>query len=774
MSATFVPKKQGFARLDPTPWVLLFSRHFGTMVCLVPRYFEVESQPEGGDSMEVDLYAYCPCGSGKKIKFCKCRENIGELDKIAKMVDGGQMVAALDRLNQILAEHPDSAWAFAIRGRLLIRLREIDKLAENADRFLRLQPSNPLALLQRAAAELSRGDIPAVVNSVLESMSEARETHDSMLFEICAALGTVLAESGNLFSARAYLGMATMPEVPVAEMAMSALQELGVNRQISVYLKSLPDLMPDPEDSVWSERYSEAARLLEVNSVKLAESKFQAIDRQYPNQPVILASLLRCAIWRADQAVQAKLLARLADVPTFSEEDRDRFRAQSYLIEPGQPQLSVSATDLTWDVNELDSVLAALTAEGRTLPLPAEMTRDMVLSEDDVPPRAAFQLLDRPRPDSEGGLPNTGDVPEVIGMLLVYGRQTDRPARLVAINVLTQHVPAIGQVVATAMGPQAKDPQSGEQYPAYFANALQGTMPAIRLRGVTPAEMDRWSRTLLAERLPQRFMEMPLALLDGQTPQQASGNPQMQPRLRTLVRVLESHDLFTTDVPHAIDAIRQKLNVAALPEIDPPASGEMMKVPSYNLARVRTQALGVDDSMLMLERSRSTGCRSATRRFAEHVLGLALGEDRKQAKIGAYLALAESSADPIEGLEALDKAKQYAKANNLSNAVVLLSEIGFAIQAGDAPRLQRCVQSLTSEHGNNPNVMAQLQQLLVMYGLINPDGSARRGAGGPPPSAMGGPSPAPAAQSSGLWTPDSPAPASKPAGGSKLWVPGMD
>ena len=103
------------------------------------------------DLMSVDKYAVCPCGTGKKIKFC-CNDSVSELDAVLSMVDGGQVVPALDQLSSILQEHPNAAWALAIRGRLLLDLREYDSLSENADRFIRLQPSNPLALTQRAAA----------------------------------------------------------------------------------------------------------------------------------------------------------------------------------------------------------------------------------------------------------------------------------------------------------------------------------------------------------------------------------------------------------------------------------------------------------------------------------------------------------------------------------------------------------------------------------------------------------------------------------------------
>jgi len=121
--------------------------------------------------MSVDKYAVCPCGNGKKIKFCKCKESIPEMDRVVSMVNGGQVVPALDRLSEILETHPDAAWALAVRGRLLLDLREYDTLNENAERFIRLQPSNPLALTQRAAANLFRGQLEPATESMLSALT---------------------------------------------------------------------------------------------------------------------------------------------------------------------------------------------------------------------------------------------------------------------------------------------------------------------------------------------------------------------------------------------------------------------------------------------------------------------------------------------------------------------------------------------------------------------------------------------------------------------------
>ncbi len=147
--------------------------------------------------MTLDQYAVCPCGNGKKIKFCKCKESLPELDRVMTMIEGGQIVPALDRLNQILVEHPDAAWALAIKGRLMIDLREFDALAEVADRFVRLQPSNPLALAQRAAAELFHDHFDKATLSLLEAITESGRAVDSFVLDVSVLLASALASDGT-------------------------------------------------------------------------------------------------------------------------------------------------------------------------------------------------------------------------------------------------------------------------------------------------------------------------------------------------------------------------------------------------------------------------------------------------------------------------------------------------------------------------------------------------------------------------------------------------
>ena len=50
--------------------------------------------------MPIDAYSPCPCGSGKKIKFC-CKDLLGDLQKIERMLEGEQYMACLAHIERL-------------------------------------------------------------------------------------------------------------------------------------------------------------------------------------------------------------------------------------------------------------------------------------------------------------------------------------------------------------------------------------------------------------------------------------------------------------------------------------------------------------------------------------------------------------------------------------------------------------------------------------------------------------------------------------------------
>jgi len=718
------------------------------------------------DLMSVDKYAVCPCGSGKKIKFCKCKESVSELDAVLSMVDGGQVVPALDQLSSILQEHPDAAWALAIRGRLLLDLREYDSLSENADRFIRLQPSNPLALTQRAAAKLFHGDVEDATASMLEALTESGRDVDSFVLDVSSVLAYSLAQRGIFLTARVYATLSMMATgYEGGQASVSVLRQMNSAPTISQLMKTVPQPVSRPADADWGERYDEAANLLRSNKIDLAESKFQSLCRTVPQEPAILSGLLTCAIWRGDTESQSELLKKLSECESLDFEQRVRNRAMSALVDLTSAEISIPIMKLDADLQDPEQIEMALMASARFVSLPADLLAGMRTTEDEVPPRSGFQMLDRDKPESLDVLPPVDEVPEAVALVFVYGKQTDREARLEVLDVRKPLLSDVKSGIQSAVGDVELNEKKGELLPMLVA--CQPAVAMIRFQA-KPAEAEKLQNSLMAARMPTAITSIETPLLDGGSLASTCDDESKLFERTVMIRIVEQYDALVAKGQGVIDEAYRIAKLQPQPMLKP-VPGEVESLANEDLNRIDCSDLDAESLIYLLQRAQQVSATPTVRRVAKQLIGAELSEEQKPAKMLAYMTLINASEGNDQALSLLDEAKVFAETNSIPTANLLLSEVGLRLSAGDGPGFQNAVETLSREHGNEPEVMARLQQTLMAYGLIGPDGSPRQA-----PAAQG----PPAAGGSGgeLWTPESGAPSAESGGGGggKLWVPGMD
>ena len=85
--------------------------------------------------MAFDSYSICPCGTGKKIKFC-CPELLGELEQLDRLVEGDQTEAALEQVIRLLEKHPKKACLLATRTKLELATKRFNEAAVTSRAFL--------------------------------------------------------------------------------------------------------------------------------------------------------------------------------------------------------------------------------------------------------------------------------------------------------------------------------------------------------------------------------------------------------------------------------------------------------------------------------------------------------------------------------------------------------------------------------------------------------------------------------------------------------------
>ena len=78
----------------------------------------------------IDTYASCPCGSGKKFKWC-CQPIHVQIDKAFQQDQEGQHDAALRMMDDVVKEHPGNPEAWGRKALLLYNNERVDE-AESA------------------------------------------------------------------------------------------------------------------------------------------------------------------------------------------------------------------------------------------------------------------------------------------------------------------------------------------------------------------------------------------------------------------------------------------------------------------------------------------------------------------------------------------------------------------------------------------------------------------------------------------------------------------
>ena len=277
-----------------------------------------------------------------------------------------------------------------------------------------------------------------------------------------------------------------------------------------------------------------------------------------------------------------------------------------------------------------------------------------------------------------------------------------------------------------------------------------------------PADAEKLQADLMNVRMAEAIASTEIPLLGGKSLKQAADDDSLKFERLVAVRLLEQYDAIASKG----DTILQELYALAKVEPRPviqPENGEVELIANEDLNRVDGSKLDAESLIYLLQRSQQVSATPAMRRFAAQLIEMDLTEEQLPAKMLAYMTLINATERNDEALEQLEKAKAFAETNNLPTANLLLTEVSLRLSVGDAAGFQNAIEAISTRYGREPEVMARLQQMLMAYGLIGPDGSPRAS------------SPAPAAAPAGeLWTPDQASQPAAPAGGSKLWIPGMD
>jgi len=268
--------------------------------------------------MTLDPYQPCPCGGGKKIKFCCSKDITAELDKVIRAVQGDQRAAALDQIHKLIAEKGPRNALLAIKADVQLSLGKFDDADATIDEFLAASPDNPVALSLSAIHACSRNDLEGAI----EDLQQAMEHLDGLLAPtVYSAIGVVaqtLLQAGDVLAARGHLLMQAGLAGDQDENPIRLLMRINMLREIPLLLKQDYMYSDCPAGVEWANEF-EAAKTLALHGAWIAACEaLDALEEKYPGQAAILRNIAILSGWvgqRDEAAVAWRKYARLKDVP---------------------------------------------------------------------------------------------------------------------------------------------------------------------------------------------------------------------------------------------------------------------------------------------------------------------------------------------------------------------------------------------------------------------------------------------------------------------------
>lgn len=706
--------------------------------------------------MPVDPYALCPCGSGKKLKFC-CSDLVGEIEKIHRMIEGEQPRAALRHVEQTLTSHPGRASLLDLKASLELSLEETEAAKRTIADFVKLHPDSPTAHACEALLLSEVGDARDAVKSLQRALSYVERDMPLRVYEAMGAVGGALLEAGHVLAAQTHLWLHAALAPKEDTRSREVLAALHHYSGLPLLLRDQISLCPAPSDAPWGAEAEQAARLANNGKWQQAAAIIDKLGGQYGAEPVLLYNRALLAGWLADDRALVAGLHAFAqlDVPL---DEAVEAEAIAQLLDPDLREASLDSVLQVYEIKDLDGLIERLLSDKRVQAF--DMDPAAFDKSDQPRPRHTYVLLDRPMPESGESLKRE-DAPRMAGILAIYGRQTDRAER-VELTVdkgpaYDETISAIKEIAGDTLGGMTEERVVGSVSPTDQALNWRWQLPRDTPPEVRRRLMDEERRVAILQRWP----ELANPAFGGKSAQEAAKDPAMKIPLLAALLILEQGSNTDRDTP-TIAELRSNLGLPQ-PEAVVAGSQPAISLPMVRIGRLQVENVSDDDLVTLYHRAVMAGAGAATAMLAREAVRRPSLATRIPPS-DAYRRLIAVEHDSARALELINAAREHGKSSGESTAPWDLAELELHITSGNPEEARQALTRIEAEHRNDPNVVAALYRLLYETGVIPPE-ALHAHAQQP---AMQAPAAAPSGATGHIWTPDSEQPTT---GKSPLWTP---
>jgi thioredoxin-like negative regulator of GroEL len=711
--------------------------------------------------MSIDVYQPCPCGSGKKIKFC-CQSIVDEMSRFAKLQQSNQPAMAMQVLEKLEQEQPNNPWVVTTHASVLLGSHDAEQAKELLEGLREAHPDHPMGLVLYATARFATQGYAGAKNDIHRAFQKSMAGFPDLVSGLAMGVAGTMYASGKHMAAREHLvlSMRLAPEKQQQGIFLRLLEFDG-DARVPYPLRSIHELAEYSGDEENEKDAAKAARFSGIGCWGPAATVFSQVAERDPENAALWQNIGLCRAWDGDETRAAEALHKAA-VLTDDFETAVELETIAQLLDYNITEDRVRVRSISWEIESASQMLTVLDGHDR---LPRiEIAPDAEENDPREMPAGYFEVVDRAVDVSEKL--TIENIPRVSAQLTVYDADTDEEvaARVHLTGFDDESLEEASKLVEEIAGDHLKpfedldDDEMGiESVPGeWFPMQWRWYVPPKTNGGVRrDLEQAQW-RTCLEDVWPNLSM----AALGGKSPTEAASDPEAKVKLAAAVYVL---DALTGRDGYSLDGapVRRRLN------LDDPQPIELTdETPLNSFTVLQTNRLSAEklsDEQLAYVLNRALLVHYG--RFLYTVLAEVLKRPSCLENVDlnrVYGTLADLCLQRYEretAFEWIAKAREHVKTLEGAFEAGLqwsMRELMLRVDQPDDPELPALVDHVWNFYGKKlPQLREHLTNLFETYGIEPPAaGSVVAGSEG------------------GLWTPGDAEPA-EGEGEKKLWVPGQ-
>lgn len=599
--------------------------------------------------MALDPYALCPCGSGKKSKFC-CLDIAGDMEKVGRLKANGQTAQALRAVEKVREKHPNSPWGITTQAALLNDSQRFGEARDVLVGLLKAEPAHPLGNALYAMTEFNLTGWPESQKIIHRAFKACAKHRPDAVYSLSNAVAQQLLDEDKIMSARQHLAVA-MRYAPreVRQQVFMELMELDGDSSQFYPLRGSYSLHTHSVPESVREGFEKAMRVAAIGCFAEAAGAIQALitegDWGADGVPVSLhADLGMLHAWDGNTGAATQALRDAA----ASSDDIDQsaeWLALAALMEIQDGDDSAPLMARQYRTSELSKFVSAL----------GDSPRAIKAETVDEQSAALFLVLDRDKPESYDVDTALDDVAKIIARVSIVDIVSDEGEPRPQITVFGvdngELADAAALVENAAPGLLTEVEKSTEER---TLGRVSVEIEAIRWEPYFPPNTSGLvRRTLSAKRWEKVFDEIwpttSARALGGKTP--ADGGHD-EAAMRAALIVLDA--ICDTHRVHApLEELRSRYDISEPTPLEVSDDLPINTMTIVQLMRVPMAALSDEQALLLLQRAVLTG----HSRFASEAISDAIERDLDMSGVievdRAYQMLAEMAQQALNTASAI-------------------------------------------------------------------------------------------------------------------------